>query len=75
MDEMIAPRTEINLYIKNVNNQDNKNYFLERERDFEKIFPQGRNLLEYENKKDLLANNASLEKIYNNNLILFQEKH
>ena len=72
---MIAPRTEINLYIKNVNNQDNKNYFLERERDFEKIFPQGRNLLEYENKKDLLANNASLEKIYNNNLILFQEKH
>ena len=72
---MIAPRTEINLYIKNVNNQDNKNYFLERERDFEKIFPQGRNLLEYENKKDLLANNVSLEKIYNNNLILFQEKH
>ena len=33
MDEMIAPRTEINLYIKNVNNQD-KNYFLERERVF-----------------------------------------
>ena len=27
-DEMIAPRTEINLYIKSVNNQDNKNYFL-----------------------------------------------
>ena len=38
MDEMIAPRTEINLYIKNVNNQDNKNYFLERERDFQKYF-------------------------------------
>ena len=75
MDEMIAPRTEINLYIKNANNQDNKNYFLQRERDFEKIFPQGRNILEYENKKDLLANNVSLEKIYNNNLILFQEKH
>ena len=71
---MIAPRTEINLYIKNANNQDNKNYFLQRERDFEKIFPQGRNILEYENKKDLLANNVSLEKIYNNNLILFQEK-
>ena len=33
MDEMIAPRTEINLYIKNVNNQD-KNYFLKRERVF-----------------------------------------
>ena len=29
-DEMIAPRTEIDLYIKNVNNQDNKVYFLER---------------------------------------------
>ena len=52
-DEMIAPRTEINLCIKNVNNQDSKNYFLERERDFEKIFPQERNLLEYENKKTL----------------------
>ena len=39
-DEMIPPRTEIDLYIKNINNQDDKNYFLERGRDFEKIFPQ-----------------------------------
>ena len=45
-------------------------HFLDRERDFEKIFPEERNLLEYENKKDLITN---LEKIYNNNLTLFEE--
>ena len=50
-DEMTAPTTEINLYIKNVHNQDNKNYFLKRGRDLEKIFPQERKLLQYENKK------------------------
>ena len=68
-DEMIAPRTEIKLYIKNINDQDNKSYLLERERDLEKIFLQERNLLEYENKY-LIAN---LEKNYHNNLILFEE--
>ena len=47
---MTAPATEINLYIKNVHNQD-KNYFLKRGRDLEKIFPQERKLLQYENKK------------------------
>ena len=50
-DVMTAPTTEINLYIKNVHNQDNKNYFLKRGRDLEKIFPQERKLLQYENKK------------------------
>ena len=55
--------------IKDVNNQDNKSYFLERERDFEKIFSQERNLLEYGNKKDFITN---LEKNYHNNLILFE---
>ena len=61
---MIAPRTKIDLYIKNVNNQDNKNYL-----DFEKLFPQERKLLEYENTKNLINN---LEENYNN-LILFEE--
>ena len=70
MDEMIALRTEIDLCIKNVNNQDNKNYFSERERDFEKIFLQERNPLEYENTKNLINN---LEENYSNNLILFEE--
>ena len=69
-DEMIAPRTEIGQYIKNVNNQDNKNYSLERVRDFEKVFPQERKLLEYENTKNLINN---LEENYNNNLSLFEE--
>ena len=70
MDEMIAPRMEIDLCIKNVNNQHNKNYFSERERDFEKIFLQERNPLEYENTKNLISN---LEENYSNNLILFEE--
>ena len=59
---------EIDLYIKNVNNQDNKNYFLKRERDFEKIFLHKRKLLEYVNTKNLTNN---LEENNNNNLILF----
>ena len=67
---MIAPWTEIDLYIKNVNNEDNKNYFLERKRDFEKIFLQERKLLEYENTKNLINN---FEENYTNNLILFEE--
>ena len=67
---MIPPRTEVDLYIKNINNQDDKNYFLERGRDFEKIFPQERKLLEYENAKNFINN---LEENYNNSLILFEE--
>ena len=70
-DEMIPPRTEVDLYIKNINNQDDKNYFLERGRYFEKIFPQERKLLEYENTKNFINN---LEENYNNSLILFEEK-
>ena len=68
---MISPRTVVDLYIKNINNQDDKNYFLERGRDFEKIFPQERKLLEYENTKNFINN---LEENYNNSLILFEEK-
>ena len=68
---MIPPRTEVDLYIKNINNQDDKNYFLERGRYFEKIFPQERKLLEYENTKNFINN---LEENYNNSLILFEEK-
>ena len=67
---MIPPRTVVDLYIKNINNQDDKNYFLERGRDFEKIFPQERKLLEYENTKNFINN---LEENYNNSLILFKK--
>ena len=67
---MISPRTVVDLYIKNINNQDDKNYFLERGRDFEKIFPQERKLLEYENTKNFINN---LEENYNNSLILFKK--
>ena len=67
---MIPPRTEVDLYIKNISNQDDKNHFLERGRDFEKIFPQERKLLEYENTKNFINN---LEENYNNSLILFEE--
>ena len=67
-NEINALIMEIDLYIKNVNNQDNKNYFLKRERDFEKIFLLERKLLEYVNTKNLTNN---LEENNNNNLILF----
>ena len=55
-NEMNASIMEIDLYIKNVNNQDIKNYFLKRERDFEKIFLHERKLLEYVNTKNLTNN-------------------
>ena len=38
IDQIIAPREEINLYIKNSNNPYNRNYFSERIRNFTKYF-------------------------------------
>ena len=53
LEEIIAPREEIKLFIKNTNNAENKNYFLERARDLEKIFPDKKNFWNTTNKKKL----------------------
>ena len=45
IDQIIAPREEINFYIKNSNNPYNRNYFSERIRIFEKIFPSEEKIL------------------------------
>ena len=69
-DEMIALRTEIDLYLRNVNNRDNKNYFLERERDFEKYFRKKECFWNMKIQRTLSIT-SSLN--CNNNLILLEE--
>ena len=53
LEEVIAPKKEIKLFIKNVNNPENKNYFSERVRNFEKMFPDEQKTLEYDGQKKL----------------------
>ena len=53
LEEIIALREEIKLFIKSVNNSEKKNYFLERARDLEKIFPDEKNFWNTTNKKKL----------------------
>ena len=67
---MIALRTEIDMYLRNVNNQDNKNYFLERERDFEKYFSKKESFWNMKIQRTLSIT-SSLN--CNNNLILLEE--
>ena len=54
LEEIIAPREEIKLFMKKVNNPESKNYFSERVRDFEKIFPDEKKILEYGEQKEFV---------------------
>ena len=54
LEEIIAPRDKIKLFIKKVNNPENKNYFSERLRDLEKIFPDEEKILEYDKQKEIM---------------------
>ena len=54
MEEFIAPIEDIKLFIKNSKNPDNKNYFFERAREFNGIFPDEEKLIEYEKQKQLV---------------------
>ena len=56
IEQLIAPREEINLYIKNSNNQYNKNCFSERIRIFEKIFPSEEKILQYRAQENFVNN-------------------
>ena len=56
IDQIIAPREEINLYIKNSNNPYNRNYFSERIRVFEKIFPSEEKILQYRAQENFVNN-------------------
>ena len=46
INQIIAPREEINLYIKNSNKPYNRNYFSEKIRIFKKIFPSEEKILQ-----------------------------
>ena len=56
IDQIIAPREEINLYIKNSNNPYSRNYFSERIRIFEKTFPSGEKILQYRAQENFVNN-------------------
>ena len=67
---IIVPREEIKLFIKNVNNPENKNYFSERVRDFKKIFPDEKKVLEYKEQKEIVK---STREEYEKNVELFEK--
>ena len=70
LEEIIAPREEIKIFIKNVNNPENKNYFSERVRDFKKIFPDEKKFLEYIEQKEIVK---STKEEYEKNVELFKK--
>ena len=70
-DQIIAPREEINLYIKNSNSPYNRNCFSERIRIFEKIFPSEEKILQYHAQENFVEN---LREKKEKNLKLFKEK-
>ena len=51
LHEIIAPREESKLFISYKNNHQNKNYFSDRIRTFEKIFPGKEKITEYKKLK------------------------
>ena len=57
-------------FIKNVNNPENKNYFSERVRDFENIFPDEEKILEYDEQKEITKN---FREEYEKNVELFKK--
>ena len=57
-------------FIKNVNNPENKNYFSERVRDFENIFPDEEKILEYDKQKEI---NKNFREEYKKNVELFKK--
>ena len=57
-------------FIKNVNNPENKNYFSERVRDFENIFPDEEKILEYDEQKEI---NKNFREEYKKNVELFKK--
>ena len=68
---IITPRTEVLLCIQNKKNLDNKSYFFsEKIREFEKIFPKEKKLIEYEEQKKV----QDMEKEKNNNLKLLEDQ-
>ena len=56
IDQIIASREEINLYIKNSNNPYNRNCFSERIRIFGKIFPSEEKILQYRAQENFVDN-------------------
>ena len=70
IDQIIVPREEINLYIKNSSNPYNRNYVSERIRVFEKIFPSKEKILQYRTQENFV-NNLREEK--EKKLKLFEE--
>ena len=70
LEEIIAPRDEIKLVIKTVNNPENKNYFSENVRDFEKIFPDEEKILEYDEQNKIIK---SFREEYKKNVELFEK--
>ena len=71
LENSLAPIQETFSFSKNATNTENKNYFAERIRDFEKIFPDEQKIYAYDilKKKRL----EQYKKQYKNNLKLFEE--
>ena len=68
MEEFIAPTEDIKLFIRNYNYP--KNYFFERAREFNEIFPDEEKLIEYKKQKKLVE---SLEEENAKNSQLLEE--
>ena len=69
---MITPKTEVVLHIQNKKNPDNKNYFFSAKiREFEKIFPREKKLIEFKEQKKIVE---ELEKEKNNSLKLLEDQ-
>ena len=51
LDEILAPREEIEIFSRNINNPVDRNCFFARTRDFVKMFPDEEKIIEYQGQQ------------------------
>ena len=64
LDEILAPREEIEIFSRNINNPDNRIFFFKRIRDFVKFFLDEDKIIEYQEQKKIVKDlQVAYEKI------------
>ena len=54
LDEILALREEIEIFSKNINNPDHRNFFFERIKDFIKLFLDKEKIIKYQEQKKVV---------------------
>ena len=62
LHKILAPKEEIEIFSRNINNPDNRNFFFQRIRNFVNIFPDEEKIIEYQEQKKCQRFTPSIRK-------------